>query len=305
MKKKTLAQVTDFDLKLLRVFKTVSECGSYSAAESLLGITRSAISLHMSDLEKRLGMRLCQRGRAGFALTDEGREILRHSETMMAAVEDFRQQVNQLHQQLRGEFNIGIINNLVTQPRMRITHALTALRESGAGVRINISMLTAAEIERGLLEGRLHVGALPMTAPVSGLAYAQLYDEPARLYCSNTHPLFRHAEQPEQHALTACDAIAPLFRMPAEAIALHQQLNCSATASDREGIAFLILTGRYIGFLPEHYAAQWVEKNQMRALAPTQFHYLSKIALVTRQGPRHNAILQRFLQALALEQQGS
>jgi DNA-binding transcriptional LysR family regulator len=55
MKKKTLAQVTDFDLRLLRVFKTVSECGSFSAAESLLGITRSAISLHMSDLEKRLG----------------------------------------------------------------------------------------------------------------------------------------------------------------------------------------------------------------------------------------------------------
>ena len=86
MKKKTLAQVTDFDLRLLRVFKTVSECGSFSAAESLLGITCSAISLHMSDLEKRLGMRLCQRGRAGFALTEEGREILRHSETMMAAV---------------------------------------------------------------------------------------------------------------------------------------------------------------------------------------------------------------------------
>ncbi len=305
MKKKALAQVTDFDLKLLRVFKTVSECGSFSAAESLLGITRSAISLHMSDLEKRLGMRLCQRGRAGFALTEEGCEILRHSETMMAAVEDFRQQVNQMHQQLRGEFNIGIINNLVTQPRMRLTHALAALRESGAGIRINISMLTAADIERGLLEGRLHVGALPMEAPVSGLAYAQLYDEHAQLYCSHAHPLFNQAERPEHYALTACDAIAPLFRMPAEAIALHQQLNCSATASDREGIAFLILTGRYIGFLPDHYAAQWVEKKQMRALAPQQFHYHSQIALVTRQGSRHNAILQRFLQALALDKPGA
>lgn len=52
MKSKSLAQVTDFDLKLLRIFKTVSECGSFSAAESLLGITRSAISLNMSDLEK-------------------------------------------------------------------------------------------------------------------------------------------------------------------------------------------------------------------------------------------------------------
>lgn len=131
MKAKSLGQITDFDLRLLRMFKTVVECGSFTAAESVLGITRSAISLHMSDLEKRPGMRLCQRGRAGFALTDEGREILRHSESMMAAVENFRQQVNQMHKHLRGEFNIGIINNLVTQPRMQITDALDALRDDG------------------------------------------------------------------------------------------------------------------------------------------------------------------------------
>ncbi|MGL6046421.1 MAG: LysR family transcriptional regulator, partial [Vogesella sp.] len=72
-----LGQVSDFDIRLLRIFKTVVECGSFSAAESVLGISRSAISLHMGDLEKRLGVCLCRRGRAGFALTDEGREVLR------------------------------------------------------------------------------------------------------------------------------------------------------------------------------------------------------------------------------------
>ena len=65
MKIKNLNQITDFDIKLLRIFKTVCECGSFTSAESVLGISRSAISLHMSDLENRLGLRLCQRGRAG------------------------------------------------------------------------------------------------------------------------------------------------------------------------------------------------------------------------------------------------
>ncbi|HJU49168.1 MAG TPA: LysR family transcriptional regulator, partial [Pseudogulbenkiania sp.] len=97
-----LAQVSDFDIRLLRLFKTVVECGSFSAAEGVLGISRSAISLHMGDLEKRLGLRLCQRGRAGFALTDEGREVLSASQTLLAAIEGFRSEVNQLHRQLRG-----------------------------------------------------------------------------------------------------------------------------------------------------------------------------------------------------------
>jgi LysR family transcriptional regulator, transcriptional activator for bauABCD operon len=300
MKSKSLAQVTDFDLKLLRIFKTVSECGSFSAAEGLLGITRSAISLNMSDLEKRLGMRLCQRGRAGFALTDEGREILRHSDSMMAAVENFRQQVNQMHKQLRGEFNIGIINNLVTQPRMKITHALDALRANGPEIRINISMMTAADIERGLMDGRLHVGALPMTSPISGLDYTQLYDEKSELYCSSKHSLFTATHEHDDSELMKVDAIAPSFRMAAEGIGMHQMLNCTATASDREGIAFLILTGRFIGFLPDHYAAQWVEKKMMRALSPRRLHFSSKIAIVTRSGRRDNVILEKFLQSLDL-----
>lgn len=243
-------------------------------------------------------MRLCQRGRAGFSLTDEGREILQHSDSMMAAIENFRQQVNQMHKQLRGEFNIGIINNLVTQPRMKITQALDTLRANGPDIRLNISMMTASEIERGLMDGRLHVGALPLTSPISGLDYSQLYDEKSMLYCSDKHPLFKLRGSCNDGELMQYDAIAPSFRMTAEAIGMHQLLNCTATASDREGIAFLILTGRFIGFLPDHYAAQWIDKKMMGAIAPERLNFNSKIAIATRTGKRNNAILERFIQSL-------
>ena len=82
-----LAQVSDFEIRLLRIFRSVVECGGFSAAESVLGIGRSAISLHMSDLEQRLGLRLCQRGRAGFALTEEGREVYQSSLQLFGALE--------------------------------------------------------------------------------------------------------------------------------------------------------------------------------------------------------------------------
>ena len=39
-----LAQVSDFDIRLLRIFRSVVECGGFSAAETVLGIGRSAIS---------------------------------------------------------------------------------------------------------------------------------------------------------------------------------------------------------------------------------------------------------------------
>lgn len=296
-KKASLNQIADFDLRLLRLFRTVVECGSFSAAESALGISRSAISQHMGDLEKRLGMRLCQRGRAGFALTDEGREVLRAGEAVLVAIEGFRSEVNQLHQQLRGDLNIGIVNNLVTQPKMRITQALRAVRAQGSGVRINISMSTPSEIERGLLDGRLHVGAVPLVTPLSGLEYSLLYEERSNLYCSREHPLFSKADAVGMDELSRADAVVPSYRMTAEAIGLHQQLNLAASATDREGIAFLILTGSYIGFLPDHYAANWVDKGLLAPLNPERLFFDSRLALATRKGRRPHLILEHFIDA--------
>ena len=300
MKKEALAQVTDFDLRLLRIFKTVVERGSFTAAESALGITRSAISLHMADLEKRLGMRLCQRGRAGFALTEQGRDVLRASEAVLASIEDFRTEVNQLQRSLRGDLHIGLMNSLVTQPKMRITAALRALRQKSEGVRLQISMSTPSEIERGLLDGRLHVGAVPLINPLSGLDYQVLYEETSSLYCSCEHPLFAQASAQgvEPSALAHVATVAPNYRITPQALALHQTLDCAASASDREGIAFLILTGLYIGFLPDHFAAAWVREGKLVALAPQHMRFDIALALATRKDRRQNPIVEAFLAAL-------
>ena len=295
-----LAQVSDFDIRLLRIFRSVVECGGFSAAESALGIGRSAISQQMSDLEQRLGLRLCQRGRAGFALTEEGREVYQSSLQLLSALESFRTEVNGLHQHLRGELNIGLTDNLVTVPHMRITHALARLKERGPDVRIQIRMTPPSEVEQGVLDGSLHVGVVPQAGALSGLEYQALYNERSLLYCAVGHPLF-YVDDRElaDERLNAQEAIAPTFRLPPEAQAHYQALNCTASASDREGMAFLLLTGRYIGYLPDHYASAWVQQGRLRALKADSRSYEVSLAAVTRKGRRPHLVLESFLDALA------
>ncbi|UVE17166.1 LysR family transcriptional regulator [Pseudomonas sp. LS44] len=295
-----LAQVSDFDIRLLRLFRSVVECGGFSAAESALGIGRSAISQQMSDLEQRLGLRLCQRGRAGFALTEEGREVYHSSLQLLGALESFRTEVNGLHRHLRGELNIGLTDNLVTIAHMRITNALSRLKERGPDVRINIRMTPPSEVEQGVLDGRIHVGVVPQAGALSGLEYQPLYDERSLLYCAVGHPLFYADDaQLDDERLNSQDAIAPTFRLPGEIQAHYQALNCTASASDREGMAFLILTGRFIGYLPDHYAAFWVQQGRLRALKPAHRFYDLSLASVTRKGRRPHLVLESFLEALA------
>jgi DNA-binding transcriptional LysR family regulator len=295
-----LAQVSDFDIRLLRIFRSVVECGGFSAAESVLGIGRSAISQQMSDLEQRLGLRLCQRGRAGFALTEEGREVYQSSLQLLSALESFRTEVNGLHQHLRGELNIGLTDNLVTLPHMRITNALAQLKERGPDVHIQIRMTPPSEVEQGVLDGRLHVGVVPQATTLSGLEYQPLYDERSLLYCAVGHPLFYAADdQLSDERLNVQDAIAPTFRLPPDIQTQYQVLKATASASDREGMAFLILTGRYIGYLPDHYASFWVQQGRLRALKPSTRFYDLSLASVTRKGRRPHLVLESFLEALA------
>jgi DNA-binding transcriptional LysR family regulator len=49
-----LGQLGDMDLRLLRVFKAVVDCGGMAAAELELNIGVSTISRHVKDLEVRL-----------------------------------------------------------------------------------------------------------------------------------------------------------------------------------------------------------------------------------------------------------
>lgn len=291
-------QISDVDLRLLRIFRKVVESGGFSAAEVELNISRAAISMAMNDLEGRLSMRLCQRGRSGFALTPEGQSVYEAALQLLTATENFRTHINSLHSRLTGELNIGIADNLVTMPEMHITEALRALKTQGENVHINIRMAPPKEIEMATLKGSLHTGVVPGLKHLPGLNYTLLYREESVLYCSSRHPLFA-AQYLRPEDIASHDAVVPAYAQTPDVKQLHSGLNPMASATDREGIAFLILTGRYIGFLPTHFAQRWVDNQQMKALNPQHFHYDTDYYAITRKGAPPNMVLETYWQSLS------
>lgn len=293
-------QVSNIDLRILRIFKTVVDCAGFSAAEVELNISRPAISIAISDLEQRLNLKLCQRGRTGFSLTEEGAEVYQSIIELLSALETFRTQVNGINQQLKGELNIGITDNLVTIEHMRLTNALMALKDLGPEIQINIRMMPPDQIEINVLDGRLHVGAVPELRLLPGLNYTQLYPEESLLYCSKDHPYFNFDDKQLTNAMiSASDAVVLSYQQTPEIKRSLQKLNNMASATDREGIAFLILTGRYIGYLPDHFARQWVTDGKIRAIKPDRFRIASCYSAVTRKSARSNIIVDTFMELLA------
>ncbi|EGU60295.1 LysR family transcriptional regulator [Vibrio nigripulchritudo ATCC 27043] len=297
MKRKSLTgQLSDIDLRLLRIFRCVVESGGFSAAEVALNISRAAISAAMADLEIRLGFKLCHRGRSGFSMTDEGQQVYQYVLQLLASLEEFKTQINTLHSSLVGELNIGITDNMVSMTEMRITNALAKLKKAGPDVTINIRMIPPNDVEKGVLDGTLHVGMIPHIRTLSGLQYEPLYNETSLLYCGSGHPLF--SETVQSVDLTEWDAIVPAYAQTPKIQSLYNTMKSAATATDREGIAFLLLTGQYLGYLPDHFAQRWVDDGVMKAILPKQYGYSQPFASITRKERRANLVLETFLSAL-------
>ena len=88
------------------------------------------------------------------------------------------------------------------------------------------------------------------------------------------------------------------YHSPNMALAHGRHLQRGATAFDQEAIATLILSGRFVGFLPEHYAQAFVQRGQMRAVSPAKLHYRCDFVSVLRRSPQPARAALAFQQAL-------
>jgi DNA-binding transcriptional LysR family regulator len=118
----------------LRTFYAVATAGSMNAAADLLGVTQSAISKRLGQLEVRLGTRLLERSPSGIQLTEAGAEALDHVTTMMRASQSLENTLRGLEAKTQGEVKIwandgvlgfciapNVASFLAENPGMRLT----------------------------------------------------------------------------------------------------------------------------------------------------------------------------------------
>ena len=169
--------LSGLDFKLLTVFKAVVEAGGFSAAQNELNVGLAAISKQISDLEIRIGMRLCTRGREGFHLTEEGRLVYQASIDLFASVDNFRDRLSSAQNELIGDLGVGVIDNTISDDNSPLVAALRKINEHSPKVRFQLQATQLDEVERGVVEGRLVAGIVPVYQKREEFDYYPLYEE--------------------------------------------------------------------------------------------------------------------------------
>ncbi|RDE18142.1 LysR family transcriptional regulator [Motiliproteus coralliicola] len=294
-------QLADTDLKLLRVFKAVVDNAGIAAAEDDLNIAASTISNYLADLELRLGMRLCQRGRRGFALTEQGQRVYTAIGQLLTAIEQFQGSIRDGRERLLGDLHLGLAENLFGPIGDRINQALGRFNRDAPEVFLDLHTLAAEEVVRAVRDERLSLGISYLERPVSDLTLLVLGQEQMHLYCDRQHPWYsRPDNELDFEALDQQNLIGtPRIRATQELRNQLERPRLPAYAPHIEARLRLIRSGGFLGYLPEAYVSALGLQQQLRALHPELFSYQTRFYAITREQRFQSPLVSKFLDCLA------
>lgn len=295
-------QLSDIDIRLLRVFRAVVECRGFANARALLNIGESTISNHIGNLEDRLGFRLCYRGRTGFRLTQKGERVYEELLLLFRAHETFQNVTLELKGKLSGFLKIAVVDSVITDPVCPVIRGIELLNRKASEVTISLAIMAPNRLEQALLENRIDVAIGPFERELRDLAYQPIYSEPNTLYCAPGHPIAQLDDKAAIiDAVQRSRKVTRSYLEGRDIVSLGQELGSShASVEFLEGAAIMMMGGGHIGFLPPHYAEVWVAEGKLVPILPERYRYVSEFHVVTRRTPRESVILSTFLAELEI-----
>ncbi len=178
-------------LRGVRVLCAVDAQGSFTAAARELGLTQSAISQHVSTLERHLEVTLVDRGSRPAGLTEAGHALARHGRSLLARLEDAEQELAEVVGRRAGRLRLG---SFPTALATFVPPALARFRDQRPGVRLTVLDDHLQALLPRLYDGELDVALVyddPALAqrPDAELERVVLFDDRFRLVLPERHPL--------------------------------------------------------------------------------------------------------------------
>lgn len=293
-----MRRLDNIDIRLLRIFVTLADCGGFADAQITLNLSQPTLSTHLAELEKRIGAQLCHRGRKQFRLTEVGQATYDAAQKLFRDLDDFGHRISAASGSLSGRLRIGTSDGVFTSGELGIQHALERFMRPDSDVFIDLTVGTPSELEQQVADGGRDIVIGPLSQKAPGVVYRSYCGEPHQLYCGRRHPLFALPDaRIDQNAIDSARFSVRSYRH-FDDLYLVGHPRASASVVHMEAQLMLILSGNFIGFLPCHFAAPWVEAGEMRAIKPRAYAFSSTHKVAYRKADAGRSLVQAFLKAL-------
>lgn len=152
----------NLNLDQLQTLIAITDLGTFAAAAQALHLAPPTVSMHIKELESRLGAELVVRGRRQADLTPAGEVLVREGRQLLLASDDLVERVRRHASGREGMVRVGVSAGVSTRllPRM-----LEALAAHSPGVEIRLEAVGSAESMQRLKAGTLDIAIVASPQP--------------------------------------------------------------------------------------------------------------------------------------------
>ncbi len=155
-----------FDLRQLRYFVAVADCGSFRAAAERLHVSQPPLSRQVAELERALGARLLDRSASGVTLTPQGRIALARAEALLRDAQSLADALAATQAPAGRGLRAGVTMAVTVGDRARVARGW---QRALPGAAIEIVPGPSRDLIPALKAGRLDFALLGLPGNVAGL----------------------------------------------------------------------------------------------------------------------------------------
>ena len=282
----------------MRVFVTVVDLGSQSAAADHLDLSRPVVSRYLAELEAWVGARLLHRTTRKLSLTAAGNETLPRCRQMLTLSEDLQAAVTTAGDAPRGLLRISVSTSF---GQAQLAAAVTDYVRLNPGVTIDMQMLdrtvnlvderidlairTSRELDPSLIARQLTVCRSVLCASP---AYLREHPAPRRVDDLSQHNCLTHSYFGKSLWHFTCDG---------EELSVPVQGNISA--NEASTLLSATLSGAGVSLLPSYQAGVHVQRGDLVRLLPDAEPRVMNIYAVYASRKHMPAALRSMLDFLA------
>jgi DNA-binding transcriptional LysR family regulator len=180
------------DVQRLRVLRELADRGSVAAVARALSFTPSAISQQLRTLQEEVGLRLTEPAGRGLRLTEAGRELAAHADTVLGALAEAEAAVQRYREQPHGRVRLVMFpsaGRLLLPGLLRRVAEVPGLELSFSDVDMIPSEVPALAADSGLVVAHRDEHAPPF--PTDRWQVTHLLREPLDVVLPPGHRLAR------------------------------------------------------------------------------------------------------------------
>ena len=193
----------NYSLRQLKVFVAVARAGSFSRAGEMIGLSQSAVSHSVKELENEIGVRLLDRTTREVMLTDAGTQLASRLEPVLEDLHGVLLDARSVGQHLSGNVRVAASQTISAH---LIPQSIARSNQQYPAIRFVLHDRPQQWVLESIRLGEVDFGIVIDPGQASDLECEVVLSEPFLLLCRSEHP-FAGQEQVTWAALQSQDVI--------------------------------------------------------------------------------------------------